>query len=228
MEPPISVSMSVEVEPPEQPTDLVGSMSVDGNLLVRTETAQHQRIGNDGMRRALSAPPPSEEPVPPPTSTLSRTQTSSSLPVEDELFEDPVEQSPKSMSHDNIKPLVRRGAIRHKRVASSVIRRPLSAPQEPIFSTPTPARLKIRPLKTHPSQSNSNLVSADGFEQEPWWTPLGHFLPSSTKMFSFKAKDIAVELTLIDAEMFRCITPSEIKDAAWTKAETKVSKVVEI
>ena len=227
MEPPILVSMSVEIEPPKQPTGLVGSMSLDGNLLVRTETAQHQRNGNDGMRRALSAPPPSEEPVPPPTSTFSRSHTSCSLPVEEEPFEDLIEQPPKSMSHDNMKPLVRRGAIRHKRVANNVVRRPLSAPQAPVLSTP--GKLKIRPLKTRPTQSNSNVVSADNFGQAPWWTPLDHLLlPSCTKMFSFKAKDIAVELTLIDAEMFRCITPSEIKDSAWTKAETKVSKVVEI
>ena len=220
--------MLSEVESPEtelsdeQRTEPFRTKSLDGKALTRKGAIRHRRMVSVNVGRPLSAPQPLLKKSPSSRPTSSPIAISSSMPTEGVSCQHSIEQ--KSMSQDNIKPLVRRGAIRHKRVTKTVVRRPFSAPQTPIFSTS--GRLKISPLRAHPSQSIHTNVSAEATAgQESCWSPFDHFLQSYSKLFSFKAKDIAAELTLIDAEMFRCIAPSELKDAAWTKTETKVRKI---
>ncbi len=48
--------------------------------------------------------------------------------------------------------------------------------------------------------------------------------PIFTKLHQYPAKEVAVELTLIDAELLRRIQPEELQDAAWTKKATKVRR----
>ena len=50
--------------------------------------------------------------------------------------------------------------------------------------------------------------------------PRDHAPPK--KLHQFPAKDVAMELTLMDSELLRGIRPDEIKDGAWTKRDTKV------
>ena len=52
-------------------------------------------------------------------------------------------------------------------------------------------------------------------------TPKEH---SPKKLHQFPAKDVAMELTLMDSELLRGIRPEELKDGAWIKKETKVSR----
>ena len=42
------------------------------------------------------------------------------------------------------------------------------------------------------------------------------------KLHLFPAKDVAMELSLVDSGLLRRIKPEELKDAAWTKKATKV------
>ena len=42
------------------------------------------------------------------------------------------------------------------------------------------------------------------------------------KLHLFPAKDVAMELTLMDSELLRDIRPEELNDGAWIKKDTKV------
>ncbi len=43
------------------------------------------------------------------------------------------------------------------------------------------------------------------------------------RLHQFPAKDVAMEMTLVDSELLRKIRPEELVDGAWIKKETKVS-----
>lgn len=109
-----------------------------------------------------------------------------------------------------------------------------STPPTPVPPT-TPIRLKSPGsiLKIIRGRWNSS-VGIKTVNLEDTWTPFDETdrgsplpdpvtLPRNVKLFMLKPKEVAEELTLIDAEMFRNIDPSEIENSAWTK-QTKVSK----
>ena len=61
--------------------------------------------------------------------------------------------------------------------------------------------------------SQSSSVPGDGL------TP-HHAAPK--KLYQYSSKEVAEELTLIDAELIRGIGPEEVQNEAWMKKETKV------
>ena len=111
-----------------------------------------------------------------------------------------------------------------------------SMPQTPV-PPPTPSKLKSPGsiLKIIRGRWNSSVGFKTINPEETWLpfdetdrgSPLSDSLSlprNNTQLFMLKPKEVAEELTVIDAEMFRSIDVTEIKNAAWTKNSTKVSK----
>ncbi len=71
----------------------------------------------------------------------------------------------------------------------------------------------------HQGSMESDLSSSLSLDS----TPRDH---TPKKLHQFPAKDVAMELTLMDSELLRSIRPEELKDAAWTRKERKVNKVI--
>ena len=74
----------------------------------------------------------------------------------------------------------------------------------------------------HHGSLDSELSSSFSLDSAPRdHTPIKDHTPK--KLHQFPAKDVAMELTLMDSELLRSIRPEELKDGAWTKKDTKVS-----
>lgn len=67
------------------------------------------------------------------------------------------------------------------------------------------------------------MVSGDGYS----FSVPTEGLVQPKNLYQYGSKEVAEELTLIDAELLRNIAPEEVQNEAWMKKETKVRNTMQ-